>query len=52
MTDFILESAGAAAEKILLDQRLFPVSGKECQDLMGLLEAPARTNSGIRKLFS
>ena len=52
LTDFILESACAAAEQTLLDQRLFLVSGKDYRALMELLDAPARSNAGIRKLFS
>jgi uncharacterized protein (DUF1778 family) len=52
LTEFILDSACAAAEQTLLDQRLFLVSGQQHQNLMGLLDAPARTNGGLRKLFS
>lgn len=52
LTEFILDSACAAAAETLLDQRLFLVSGHQYQDLMGLLDAPARSNPGIRKLFS
>lgn len=52
LTEFILDSACAAAEQTLLDQRLFLASGKQYQELMVLLDAPARSNTGIRKLFS
>ena len=52
LTEFILDSACAAAEQTLLDQRLFLVSGKQYQELMDLLDAPARSNAGLRKLFS
>jgi uncharacterized protein (DUF1778 family) len=52
LTEFILDSACAAAEKTLLDQRLFLVTGNQYQDLMDLLAAPARSNPGVRKLFS
>ena len=52
LTDFILDSACLAAEQTLLDQRLFLVSGSQCQALMALLERPAQTNEGLRNLFS
>ena len=52
LTDFILDSACRAAEQTLLDQRLFVVSGSQCQALMELLERPAQPNEGLRDLFS
>jgi len=52
LTDFILDSACLAAEQTLLDQRLFLVSGSQCQALMELLERPAQPNEGLRNLFS
>lgn len=52
LTDFILDSACLAAEQTLLDQRLFMVSGSQCQTLMELLERPAQPNEGLRDLFS
>lgn len=52
LTDFILDSACLAAEQTLLDQRLFVVSGSQCQALMELLERPAQSNEGLRDLFS
>jgi len=52
LTDFILDSACLAAEQTLLDQRLFMVSGSQCQALMDLLEQPAQPNEGMRDLFS
>ena len=52
LTDFILDSACLAAEQTLLDQRLFVVSGSQCQALMELLERPAQPNEGLRDLFS
>lgn len=52
LTDFILDSACLAAEQALLDQRLFMVSGSQCQALMELLERPAQPNEGLRDLFS
>jgi uncharacterized protein (DUF1778 family) len=52
LTDFILDSACLAAEQTLLDQRLFMVSGNQCQALMELLERPVQPNEGLRDLFS
>ncbi|TXT26463.1 MAG: hypothetical protein FD131_4177 [Rhodocyclaceae bacterium] len=52
LTDFILDSACLAAEQTLLDQRLFLVSGGQCQALMELLERPAQVNEGLKDLFS
>lgn len=52
LTDFILDSACLAAERTLLDQRLFLVSGRQYKDFMDLLEQPARQNKGLRALFS
>jgi len=52
LTDFILDSACLAAEQTLLDQRLFVVSGSQCQALMELLDRPAQPNEGLRDLFS
>ena len=52
LTDFILDSACLAAEQTLLDQRLFVVSGSQCQALMELLDRPAQPNEGLRYLFS
>ncbi|MFC5299905.1 DUF1778 domain-containing protein [Azospira restricta] len=52
LTEFILDSACLAAERTLLDQRLFMVSGSQYQTLMELLERPEQTNEGLRDLFS
>lgn len=52
LTDFILDSACMAAEQTLLDQRLFMVSGQDYQALLDLLDRPARSNAGLKKLFS
>jgi uncharacterized protein (DUF1778 family) len=52
LTDFILDSACLAAEQTLLDQRLFLVSGSQCQALMELLERPVQANEGLQDLFS
>jgi uncharacterized protein (DUF1778 family) len=52
LTDFILDSACQAAEQMLLDQRLFMVSGSQYQELLDLLERPADDNEGLRDLFT
>jgi uncharacterized protein (DUF1778 family) len=52
LTEFILDSACQAAERTLLDQRLFMVSGEQYQTLLDLLERPEEPNEGLRDLFS
>ena len=52
LTDFILDSACLAAEQTLLDQRLFMTSSKDYQAFLDLLDRPARSNAGLKDLFS
>lgn len=52
LTEFIMDSAYHAAERALLDQRLFMVSGNKYQALLELLDRPAEDNTGLRDLFS
>ena len=52
LTDFILDSACLAAEQTLLDQRLFMASSKDYQAFLDLLDRPARSNAGLKDLFS
>jgi uncharacterized protein (DUF1778 family) len=52
LTDFILDSACAAAEQTLLDQRLFMVTGSEYEDLLDLLDQPPAENPGLERLFA
>ena len=52
MTDFILDSACQAAERTLLDQRLFLVSGIQSKAVLKLLDRPAQDNPGLKDLFS
>ena len=52
LTDFVLDSACLAAEQTLLDQRLFMVSNQDYQALLEVLDRPARSNAGLKKLFS
>jgi uncharacterized protein (DUF1778 family) len=52
LTDFILDAACQAAEQTLLDQRLFMVSGSQCQALLEMLEQPEAENAGLVDLFA
>jgi uncharacterized protein (DUF1778 family) len=52
LTDFILEAAYQAAEKTLLDQRLFMVSGSQYQALLDMLDRPESDSPGLADLFS
>ena len=52
LTDFILDSACSAAEKMLLDQRVFMVSGQKYQSLLEMLDSPSSKNAGLKGLFS
>lgn len=52
LTDFILDSACAAAEQTLLDQRLFLVASSQYQALLELLERPEQDNPGLARLFA
>lgn len=52
LTDFILDSACLAAEQTLLDQRLFVVSGTDAQAFIRLLDRPAKSNAGLKRLFA
>lgn len=52
MTEFIPDSAYQAAERTLLDQRLFLVTGAQSQALLSLLDTPAGNNPGLNDLFS
>lgn len=52
MTEFILDSAYQAAERTLLDQRLFTVTGRQSQVFLKLLDRPAKDNAGLKDLFA
>ena len=52
LTDFAFGSACPAAERTLLDQRLFLVSGSESQALIGLLDRTEQDNQCLKDLFS
>lgn len=52
LTDFIVDSACQAAEKVILDQRLFIVSEEIHQKFSDILDRPIQENEGLKKLFS
>jgi uncharacterized protein (DUF1778 family) len=52
MTEFILDSAYQVAEQTLLDQRLFMLTGAQAGALLDLLDRPAKSNAGLKDLFS
>lgn len=52
LTEFVLDSACLAAEKTLLDQRLFMVSEDQAATLLELLDRPAEENAGLLDLFA
>lgn len=52
LTDFIMDSACQAAEKVILDQRLFMVSEDVFNQFSEILDRPAKENEGLKDLFS
>ncbi|KTD75207.1 DUF1778 domain-containing protein [Legionella waltersii] len=52
LTEFITDSAYQAAEKIILDQRLFMVSGDIFNQFSETLDRPEQDNEGLKDLFS
>jgi uncharacterized protein (DUF1778 family) len=52
LTDFILDAAYQAAEKTLLDQRLFMVTGSQYEAMLTLLDRPETDNPGLDDLLS
>ena len=52
LTNFVLSSAGQAAEQTLPDQRLFTISEERSDTLLELLDRPAQDNAGSKDLFS
>jgi uncharacterized protein (DUF1778 family) len=52
LTDFIMDSAYQAAEKVILDQRLFMVSEDVYAKFSEILERPEQDNEGLKDLFS
>ena len=52
LTDFIMDSAYQAAEKVILDQRLFMVSEDVFNKFSEILDRPEKENEGLKDLFS
>lgn len=52
LTEFITDSAYQAAEKIILEQRLFMVSGDIFNQFSEILDRPEQDNEGLRDLLS
>lgn len=52
LTDFIMDSAYQAAEKVILDQRLFMVSEETFDRFSQILDRPEKENQGLKDLFS
>jgi len=52
LTEFVLETACAAAESTLLDQRFFFVDKADFDKFEKALEAPAKSSKELRELLS
>lgn len=52
LTDFIMDSAYQAAEKVILDQRLFMISEDVFNKFSEILDRPEKENEGLKDLFS
>jgi uncharacterized protein (DUF1778 family) len=51
-TDFMLETARKAAEKVLLDQRMFYLDTAEYEAFLKALDAPPRDLPELRRLLT
>lgn len=52
MTEFVLESATANAERVLADRRWFVLSGEDWERFEALLDAPALDRPKLKRLLS
>jgi len=52
MTDFVLESATANAERVLADRRWFVLSGEDWGRFEALLDAPVLDTPKLKRLLS
>ncbi|EHL31145.1 type II toxin-antitoxin system TacA family antitoxin [Legionella drancourtii] len=52
LTEFITDSAYQAAEKVILDQRIFMVSDDIFNKFSEILDRPEQDNEGLKDLFS
>lgn len=52
VTDFVLESASIAAERVLADRRWFILSSQDWADVQVLLDRPARAKPRLAALLN
>lgn len=52
LTEFITDSAYQAAERVILDQRIFMVSDDIFNKFSEILDRPEQDNEGLKDLFS
>lgn len=52
MTEFVLESATASAERVLADRRWFVLSGEDWERLEVLLDEPALDTPKLKRLLA
>ncbi|MGN6592473.1 MAG: DUF1778 domain-containing protein [Terriglobales bacterium] len=50
-SDFMLDAACREAESVLLDRRVFVVSGEKFDEFVALLDRPPRRNLRLRRLL-
>ena len=51
-SDFMLEAACEKAQGVMLDQVFFQLDAKKFQQFCRMLDAPARPNKGLERLFA
>jgi len=51
-SDFMLETACARAQEVVLDQVFFSVSAEKFQQFMAMLDAPPQPNPGLERLLA
>jgi uncharacterized protein (DUF1778 family) len=49
LTDFVLDAARLAAQNVLLDRSVIPLSDKAYASFVALLDAPPQPNERLRK---
>jgi uncharacterized protein (DUF1778 family) len=51
LTDFVVNAAVVAAERILADRSLFHLDAHRWKHFIELLDRPPKVNAGLKKLF-
>ncbi len=51
-SDFMLETACARAQEVVLDQVFFVVNGEKFEQFVAMLDAPPKPNPGLERLLS